>query len=727
MTPHALPKASGGVGPYTYALDCGATTLADLGLSLTPSSAVGSNVTPKLSGTPTKAGKFSCAFSVTDSATPTAGTYEINVDLTINGPSGLTLGSFTAVPSLTVGTAMTPHALPKASGGVGPYTYALDCGATALDDLGLSLTPSSAVGSNVTPKLSGTPTKAGKFSCAFSVTDSATPTAGTYEVNVDLTIEGRSGLTLTGAVPTLTGLTVGTSMTQADLPKASGGVGPYTYALDCGAATLDDLGLSLTPSGAVGSNVTPKLAGTPTKAGKFPCAFSVTDSATPTAGTYEINVDLTINGPSGLTLGSFTAVPSLTVGTAMTPHALPKASGGVGPYTYALDCGATTLADLGLSLTPSSAVGSNVTPKLSGTPTKAGKFSCAFSVTDSATPTAGTYEINVDLTINGPSGLTLGSFTAVPSLTVGTAMTPHALPKASGGVGPYTYALDCGATALDDLGLSLTPSSAVGSNVTPKLSGTPTKAGKFSCAFSVTDSATPTAGTYEINVDLTIQAAAQLEASGSVTTPSGWVVRKRITPWELPSFSGGVPPYTHTVDCGAQSLKGLGLQILPATTLLAEQTPRVIGTPTKVGAYQCLYTVTDSAEDRPARAHLFLDFSIARPAGDTTLRFGWYDWEQDFTAGVPLSLSLPGAAGGTAPYTYSLVPASCLDGQRSFLYKTTTKDGTTTREPIVDKDGKPVLSPPVEPPLEPRNARHQRDCTCRRHEPIYCRCLRVHG
>jgi uncharacterized protein YhjY with autotransporter beta-barrel domain len=138
--------ASGGTGPYTYAVTAGTLPT---GLTLNPN-------TGEISGTPTAAGAFSFTITATDSLSNTA----------------LQAYSVTTQPGATVvidigGLPDAQEAVPYSAdlgvyGSTGPYTYSISAGALPP---GLSINPS-------TGWVSGTPTVTGAFTFTLYVEDS---------------------------------------------------------------------------------------------------------------------------------------------------------------------------------------------------------------------------------------------------------------------------------------------------------------------------------------------------------------------------------------------------------------------------------------------------------------------------------------------------------------------------------------------------------------------------
>ena len=120
--------------------------------------------------------------------------------------------------TLPNGTQTTPYSQTvTATGGTGPYTYAVTSGALPA---GLTLNTSTGV-------ISGTPTTAGTASFTIGATDAHGNTGSqAYSINI-----GVAPLTVSPA--TLPPATQGTAYSQTIV--GSGGVAPYTYAIISGA------------------------------------------------------------------------------------------------------------------------------------------------------------------------------------------------------------------------------------------------------------------------------------------------------------------------------------------------------------------------------------------------------------------------------------------------------------------------------------------------------------
>jgi hypothetical protein len=250
--------------------------------STPPSSSVTASSNPASVGGTTSANLSSgvASFSgLSIAATTTTNVEQLTATLTLYGALNLTATSNTfsviainlSPTSLTnaqVGVAYSQSI--SASGGTAPYTYT----ATGLP-AGLNI-------SN-TGLLSGTPTTGGSFNLTITATDSLGHSGSqAYTMTV-------SAPTITVTPSTLASGTYGTSYNQS--VSASGGTGPYTYALASGSSLPP--GLSLSSSGTI--------TGTPTAASASAYTFTIiaTDSSTGT-GPYTGSqlVSLTINQAS---------------------------------------------------------------------------------------------------------------------------------------------------------------------------------------------------------------------------------------------------------------------------------------------------------------------------------------------------------------------------------------------------------------------------------------------
>ncbi|SPA15965.1 conserved exported hypothetical protein [Cupriavidus taiwanensis] len=430
----SLAVASGGTGPYTYALASGALppgiTLSGTGL---------------LAGTPTAGGTFNFTVRATDSSSGT-GPFSAT-----SGPLSLVLGGaamgLSPAPGTLSAAAGNPYSQAfTASGGTGPYSYSITINGGTM--------PAGLTFNSATGVLAGTPGTAGTVSFTIQANDSSTGT-GPYSV--------AGAYTLTIAAPpvtlapaTLANPALGVAYSQS--VTASGGTAPYTYSVVAGAL----------PPGLTLNSSTGAIAGTTAAGGSYNFTIQATDSL---GFTGSRAYSVTIGAPT-IVINPAT-LPQATVAAAYS-QALTAASG-TAPYTFAITAGALPA---GMSLSAGGV--------LSGTPTGGGTYNFTVRATDSSTGT-GPYTGSqaYTLTVSAPAlSLSPASLQApVAGVAYSQAFT------AGGGTAPYTFAVAAGTLPA---GLSLNPSTGV-------LSGTPPTAGTHTFTVRVTDSSTGTGAPYSIS------------------------------------------------------------------------------------------------------------------------------------------------------------------------------------------------------------------------------------
>jgi hypothetical protein len=348
--------------------------------------------------------------------------------------------------------------------------------------------------------------------------------------------------------------------------------------------------------------------------------------ASTTSSPYKFNWDTTkdVNGQHRLmveahdTAGNttnFLATVSNTnppsIATTSLPNAMPNtaysatlaATGGTPPYTWSIASGALPA---GLTLAPTTGV-------IAGTPTGSGtsNFTVQVKGADSRTATQ-LFALTVGMS---PSITTT-------SLSNGTQNTAYsATLTATGGTTPYTWSIISGALPA---GLALAPSTGV-------ISGTPTVTGTSNFTVQVTSANSLTATQLlALTVNAPISIATTSLANGTQSTAYSATL----------TASGGMTPYTWSIVSGS----------LPAGLALAPGTAVISGTPTGSGSSNFTVQVTD-ANSRTATRSLNLTVIAPTPPSITTT---------SLPSGVPntaYSATLA-AAGGTTPYTWSIISGS---------------------------------------------------------------------
>ncbi|MGB9030293.1 MAG: putative Ig domain-containing protein, partial [Acidobacteriaceae bacterium] len=606
--------ASGGTGPYTYAVTLGALPL---GISLSPSGVTAGQLT----GTATEGGSIPFTVTATDSLSVTgsqAYTWTVNPATIAIAPAA---GALTATQGAAYSQAFT------ASGGTAPYTYAVSAGAV----------PTGTTFNTTTGVLSGTPTVAGPYSFSIKATDSSTGT-GPYTVTNAYTLTvGAPTLVITPAAGALTAGTIGVVYPTVTF-AASGGTAPYTWSLASGAV----------PAGMTFNAAAGTLSGTPTAAGAFSFSVKVTDSSTGTGAPFSKTnaYTLTINGPTIVVTPAAGALTAGTIGVAYTTVTF-AASGGTSPYTWSLASGAVPA-----GMTFNAGAGT-----LSGTPTAAGAFSFSVKATDSSTGTGSPFsQTNAyTLTINGPTIVVTPAAGALTAGTVGVAYTTVTF-AASGGTSPYTWSVSAGA-----LPAGLTLSASAGT-----LSGTPTAAGAFSFSITATDSSTGTGSPFSKTNAYTLSVGAPTivvtPAAGALTAATVGVAYTPVTF----AATGGTSPYAWSVSLGA----------LPAGMTLNAGTGVLSGTPTAAGAFSFSVKATDSSTGTgaPFSKTNAYTLTVNAPAIVVTPAAGALTAG---TVGVAYTTVTFAATGGTSPYTWSLASGAVPAGM-TFNAAAGTLSGTPT-------------------------------------------------
>ena len=228
-----------------------------------------------------------------------------------------------------------------------------------------------------------------------------------------------------------------------------------------------------------------------------------------------------------------------------------------------------------------------------------------------------------------PSALTITT-ESVPNGTVGVAYSTP--PFGATGRKHRTP----GRSAPGALPAGLTQNSATGA-----ITGTPTAAGSFNFTVRVTDSTTPAPQMASRSYSGVISPSALTITTESV--PNGTVGVAYSAAF---AATGGTAPYTWSISAGS----------LPAGLTQNSATGAITGTPTAAGSFNFTVRVTDSTTPAPQMASRSYSGVISPSALTITT-----ESVPNGAVGVAYSAAFA-AAGGTAPYTWSITAGALLAG-----------------------------------------------------------------
>jgi outer membrane autotransporter protein len=580
--------AGGGTAPYKYSVSAGALPA---GLELD----IGSGV---LSGTPTVTGLFTFSVRARDGSTgagaPFARTQ--NYVMQVNAPS-INLAPPT-LPTAQVGAAYSASV--SASGGIGPYSFAIPVG---------SEPPGLSMATNGT--LSGTPTAGGSFNFMVITTDAHGQT-------------GNRAYIFAVSPPTIT-LSPGTlpdgNVAQPYSQALSANGGTVGYQFSAPPAQLPP-GLSLSPGGV--------LSGTPTAGGNFTFSVTATDNSTgtgPYVGTNSYTVAIggtTINLPA-------TPLANATVASAYSAS-LVAASGGTEPYTYAHTAG---------TLPPGITLNGRA---LSGTPTAPGTYYFSVVATDDSGGT-------------GPYSSAPQTYTLVVDDTLPVANSTSVTVAYGSGANPVTLGITGGTPDSVAIATAATHGTAVASGTSITYQPTAGYSGPDTFTYTATNLAgTSAPAVVTVNVtDPTIS----ISTSGPLTAQVGVPYSQTFT------WSGGTAPYTN------YNANNLPHGVTVSAT--GNNSVTVSGTPNAAGTFNITASARDSSTGNgPFTVGQLFPISV----GAATLAMTPAAGNLPMNYGVATTINFA-VAGGTPSYSFSLMGGSLPLGV------TLTSAGVLTGTPTV--------------------------------------------
>jgi len=658
--------ASGGKDTYTYEILAGGTLPAGVSLS---SGGI-------LSGTPTAAGTFNFTVRAKDSSTG-SGPYYGSQAYTLTVAAPTIVVAPTALSAMVVGVAFNQSI--TATGGTATYGFV----ASGTVPAGLTLAANGT--------LSGTPTTAGAYNFTVTATDSSTGTGTPFNAQINYSGTVAVAVPIAGAVSAT--VAYGSSANPIPLNLSGGAATSVAVASAAahGTATVSGTSITYTPAAGYsgpdsfsykasnGSGTSAEAIVTITVTPSAPVAGAV--SATVAYGSSANPITLNLSGGAATLVAVVSAAGHGTATVNGTSITYTPAAGYSGPdffsYTASNGGGTSAAAVVTITVTPSVpiagavsatvAYGSSATPitlNLSGgAATLVAVASAASHGTATANGTSITYTPTAGYA--GPDSFTYTasnaggtSASATVTVTVGNpsiSLTPATLPNptaeaaytatlaVTGGTAPYTYSVTSGTLPV---GLSLNAATGV-------LSGTTNVAGSFPVSIKVADSSTGVGAPFSASNSYTLIVVAPV----ITVTPGSLAVPKVATAYSQQlTASGGVAPYAYTVSAGS----------LPAGLTLSSS-GLLSGTPTAGGSFTATVQAADAHQFTGTQSYTLVVSSATVSLTPATL--------PNPTAEAVYTTTLT-AAGGTAPYTFS-VSSGTLPAGLSLNAATGVLSGTT--------------------------------------------------
>ena len=344
------------------------------------------------------------------------------------------------------------------------------------------------------------------------------------------------------------------------------------------------------------------ISGTSNQTGTSNFTVRITDSGTPQQTTTKA-MTITV---AALTI---TTASPLPMGATSTPYSQAlAATNGTAPYTFSISNGSLPA---GLTLTNG---------VISGSPTATGTSNFTVRVVDSSVPPVNTTK-NFQLQVVQALAIT----TTSPMTTALMGVAYSQTVAATGGTSPYTWSLVSGT-----LPVGLSRNGAV-------ISGTPTTVGTSNFTLRVTDSSSPP---FTLDKAFVLDVVVPVMITTTSPLPNGTIGAAYS---QNISAAGGLAPYSFSVITGT----------LPAGLTLTNGT--LSGTPTTAvqNSNFTIRVLDSSTPPQNFQRNFVLTINAALNVTTSSLPAG--------VTGAPYSQTLA-AAGGTAPYSWSIITGSLPTG-----------------------------------------------------------------